>query len=168
MDDLNKIILIGRLGQEAEIKTLPSGNSVCNLSIVTESSWKDKNGERQTKSEWHKVVTFDQNMINYCQSFVGVGDSLYIEGRLTYRTVEIADGTTGKKIKLPEIHVTKYGGNIAIYRKKRSEGAEGTEKSHGGKYSDDDHEFIDVLDSETSKTTNRKSRKKDEEIPFDI
>lgn len=152
--DLNKVILIGRLGQEPEIRTLPNGNLVCNLSIVTETTWK-KDGERQTKSEWHKIVTFDQAMINYCQSFVGVGDSLYIEGKLTYRTIEQEESTVGKKLKLAEIQVGKFGGVISIYRKKR------TEEGHV------EEEQIKDLDDDAG-PKKRRNKKEEDPIPYDI
>lgn len=152
MNDLNKVILIGRLGQDPDIKTLPSGNLVCNLSIVTETSWK-KDGERQSKSEWHKVVTFDQNIITYCQEYIGVGDTLYIEGKINYRIIEADDSTNGKKSKVCEIHVGKYGGMISIFKKKRSENFD----ENGG---------ASHFDSEKKSPKNKKEE--DIEVPFDI
>lgn len=145
--NLNKIMIIGRLGKEADIKTMQNGGLVCNLSIVTETRWK-KDGEMQSKSEWHKVVTFDENLINYIQSYVNVGDTLYVEGKLTYRLIEPAENTTGAKIKIAEISVGKFDGHISVFKRKKS----------------DDY----TAQAETTPEGSKKRQKVEEDIPFDI
>lgn len=155
--DINKIILIGRVGQDPEIRNLPNGGLVCTLTIVTEMFYTNKEGKKTTKAEWHKVVTFDQAIITYCQERVNVGDTLYIEGRLTYRTIEPTDSTAGKKIKLAEIHVSKYNGTISMFKKKRAEGDFG--------------EIDSDSETESNGESSKKKRKAEEdadEIPFDI
>ena len=159
--DLNKVIMIGRLGQEPEIRTLPNGNLVCNLSIVTSTNWKNKDGEMQQKSEWHKIVTFDQSIITYCQNFLNVGDTIYIEGKISYRTIESSDSTSGKKLKLCEIHVGKYGGMIAIYKKKRQESDE------SGSFSDLDAESGTEDDGDAAPKKKRAGKKEEMTIPYD-
>jgi single stranded DNA-binding protein len=156
--DINKVILTGRVGQDPEIKTLNNGNFVCNLSVVTEMTWK-KNGEIQKKSEWHKVVTFDENIINYCRDFIKAGDSVYIEARLTYRVIEASESTNGKKIKIAELQVPKFGGMIAINFKKRSD-------EHNVEAQDE--EFSNFLDEAAPKGGKKIKKINEDEIPFDI
>lgn len=156
--DLNKVIMIGRLGKDPEIRTLPNGNLVCNLSIVTETSWK-KDGERQTKAEWHKIVTFDQAMITYCQEFINVGDTLYIEGRLTYRSIEAEESTAGKKLKLAEIQVGKFGGVISIFRKKRVD--ENRSEANEG-------DSFKTMDDDMAPKKKKAKNLEEDPIPYDI
>lgn len=162
MNDLNKVILIGRLGREPDIKTLQGGTVVCNLNIVTQSTWykKDMEGEKQkqTKSEWHKIVTFDPNIINYCQEYIGIGDTLYIEGKINYRVIEAEDSTNGQKSKICEIHVGKYGGTISIFQKKRSENFD----ENGG------NSHFDSEKKSSKKSNKNTDEIDDEEIPFDL
>ncbi len=83
---INKVILVGNLGRDPEIRSLNSGDKVCNLSIATSESWKDRNtGERQERTEWHRVVIFDQQLVDVCERFLSKGRKLYIEGQLQTR-----------------------------------------------------------------------------------
>ena len=83
---LNKVLLIGRLGADPEIKQMVSGKSVARLSLATSNTWKDKNtGERKEKTEWHRVVIFNEGLVNVVQQYVKKGTQVYIEGQLTTR-----------------------------------------------------------------------------------
>ena len=83
---LNKVLLIGRLGADPEIKQMVNGKSVARLSIATSQSWKDKSsGERKEKTEWHRVVIFNEGLVNVVQQYVKKGTQVYIEGQLTTR-----------------------------------------------------------------------------------
>jgi len=83
---LNKVLLIGRLGADPEIKQMVNGKSVARLSIATSNTWKDKNtGERKEKTEWHRVVIFNEGLVNVVQQYVKKGAQVYIEGQLTTR-----------------------------------------------------------------------------------
>ena len=83
---LNKVLLIGRLGADPEIKQMVNGKSVARLSLATSQSWKDKNtGERKEKTEWHRVVVFNEGLVNVVQQYVKKGAQVYIEGQLTTR-----------------------------------------------------------------------------------
>ena len=83
---LNKVQLIGRLGADPEIKQMVNGKSVARLSIATSQSWKDKSsGERKEKTEWHRVVIFNEGLVNVVQQYVKKGAQVYIEGQLTTR-----------------------------------------------------------------------------------
>tara|TARA_Y100000590_G_scaffold146905_1_gene168739 strand:+ start:36 stop:494 length:459 start_codon:yes stop_codon:yes gene_type:complete len=83
---LNKVLLIGRLGGDPEIKQMVNGKNVARLSIATSNTWKDKNtGEKKEKTEWHRVVIFNEGLVNVVQQYVKKGTQVYIEGQLTTR-----------------------------------------------------------------------------------
>lgn len=81
---LNKVLLIGRLGNDPEIKQTQGGKSFASLSLATSESWKDKNsGEKKEKTEWHRVVIFNEGLVNIVQQYLKKGAQIYIEGQLT-------------------------------------------------------------------------------------
>lgn len=83
---VNKVILVGNLGRDPEVRSMQSGDKVVNLSLATSESWKDKaTGERKEKTEWHRVVVFNQGLINVCENYLRKGSKLYIEGQLETR-----------------------------------------------------------------------------------
>ncbi|MCB1538080.1 MAG: single-stranded DNA-binding protein [Rhodospirillales bacterium] len=83
---VNKVMLIGNLGRDPEVKTMQNGGKVCNLSVATSESWKDKaTGERKEKTEWHRVVVFNENIINVCENYLKKGAKVYVEGQLETR-----------------------------------------------------------------------------------
>ena len=83
---LNKVLLIGRLGADPEIKQVVNGKSVARLSLATSQSWKDKNtGEKKEKTEWHRIVIFNEGLVKVVQQYVKKGSQVYIEGQLTTR-----------------------------------------------------------------------------------
>ena len=83
---LNKVLLIGRLGADPEIKQMVNGKSVARLSLATSNTWKDKNtGEKKEKTEWHRVVIFNEGLVKVVQQYVKKGAQVYIEGQLTTR-----------------------------------------------------------------------------------
>lgn len=83
---VNKVILIGNLGADPEIKTFPNGGRVCSMRLATSRSWTDKNsGERREITEWHSISVFDENSIRYSEKYLGKGSSLYVEGKLETR-----------------------------------------------------------------------------------
>lgn len=89
---VNKVILIGNLGQDPETKSLPSGSAVTNISVATSESWKDKQtGEKKEHTEWHKVVFFDR-LAEIAGQYLKKGSKVYIEGRLTTRKWQDKEG----------------------------------------------------------------------------
>ena len=83
---VNKVILVGNLGADPEVRTLPSGNKVVNLSVATSDSWRDKNsGERKEKTEWHRVVIFNEGLCRVAEQYLKKGAKVYIEGQLQTR-----------------------------------------------------------------------------------
>ena len=84
---LNKVTLIGNLGADPDVRTMQSGAEVCNLSVATTESWKDKNtGERRDKTEWHRVVIFSPGLVTVCKNYLKKGSKVYLEGALETRS----------------------------------------------------------------------------------
>jgi single-strand DNA-binding protein len=83
---VNKVILVGNLGADPEVRTLPSGGKVVNLSVATSDSWRDKNtGERREKTEWHRVVIFSEGLVRVAEQYLRKGSKVYLEGALQTR-----------------------------------------------------------------------------------
>lgn len=82
---LNKVMLIGRLGQDPELKYTPAGAAVLQMSLATDTSWKDQEGNAQTKTEWHRVVAW-RKIAEVISQYAKKGDRLYVEGKLTTRS----------------------------------------------------------------------------------
>ena len=89
---VNKAIVIGNLGRDPEVRALPSGQSVANLSVATKARFTDRNGERQEHTEWHRVVAFGK-LADNCQRLLSKGRQVYIEGRLRTRQYQAKDGS---------------------------------------------------------------------------
>jgi len=91
---VNKVILIGNLGREPEIRSMQNGGKVCNLSIATSERWKDRtSGEQQEKTEWHRVVLFDQKLVEVAEKYLTKGAKVYLEGQLQTRKWTDQSGT---------------------------------------------------------------------------
>ena len=83
---LNKVLLIGRLGADPEIKQMVNGKNVARLSLATSQTWKDKNtGEKKEKTEWHRIVVFNEGLVNVVQQYLKKGAQIYVEGQLSTR-----------------------------------------------------------------------------------
>ena len=110
---LNKVLLIGRLGADPEIKQMVNGKSVARLSIATSQSWKDKSsGERKEKTEWHRVVIFNEGLVNVVQQYVKKGANVYIEGQLSTRKWK--DESTGQDKYSTEIVLQGYNSSLTM------------------------------------------------------
>jgi single-strand DNA-binding protein len=90
---VNKVILIGNLGRDPDVRSMQNGGKVCNLSLATSESWKDKqSGERREKTEWHRVVLFNENLVSVAERYLKKGSKVYIEGQLETRKYQDKDG----------------------------------------------------------------------------
>src|SRR5881392_1313848 len=90
---VNKVILVGNLGRDPEVRRLTSGDPVVNLSIATSESWRDKNsGERKEKTEWHRVVIFNENIAKVAEKYLKKGSKVYLEGHIQTRKWTNKDG----------------------------------------------------------------------------
>jgi len=90
---INKVTLLGNIGQDPEIRTTQGGKELASFSLATSETWKDKaSGEKKTKSEWHKVVIFNDNLVNLVKNYTQKGSKIYLEGKLQTRDWEDKDG----------------------------------------------------------------------------
>jgi len=110
---LNKVLLIGRLGADPEIKQMVNGKSVARLSLATSQSWKDKNtGEKKEKTEWHRVVVFNEGLVNVVQQYLKKGAQIYVEGQLTTR--KWRDEQSGQDKYSTEIVIQGYNSSLTM------------------------------------------------------
>jgi len=109
---VNKVILVGNLGKDPEIRTLNSGERVANLSLATSEQWRDKSsGERKEKTEWHRVVIFNDNIVKVAENYLKKGSTVYIEGALQTRKWTDAQGVEKYST---EIVVGKFKGELTM------------------------------------------------------
>ena len=110
---LNKVLLIGRLGADPEIKQMVNGKSVARLSLATSQSWKDKNsGEKKEKTEWHRIVVFNEGLVNVVQQYLNKGAQVYIEGQLSTRKWK--DEQSGQDKYSTEILIQGYNSSLTM------------------------------------------------------
>jgi single-strand DNA-binding protein len=109
---VNKVILVGNLGKDPEIRTLNSGDRVANLTIATSETWRDKaSGEKKEKTEWHRVVIFNDNLVRVAENYLRKGSSVYIEGSL--QTRKWADNSGVEKYST-EVVLQKFRGELTM------------------------------------------------------
>ena len=110
---LNKVLLIGRLGADPEIKQMVNGKNVARLSIATSQSWKDKSsGERKEKTEWHRIVIFNEGLVSVVQQYLKKGANIYVEGQLSTRKWK--DETSGQDKYSTEIVLQGYNSSLTM------------------------------------------------------
>ena len=109
---VNKVILIGNLGADPEIRSLTSGDRVANLRVATSETWRDRNsGERKEKTEWHRVVVFNENIVKVCEQYLRKGAKVYIEGSI--QTRKWSDQSGVEKFST-EIVLQKFRGELTM------------------------------------------------------
>ena len=110
---LNKVLLIGRLGADPEVKQMVNGKSVARLSLATSQSWKDKNtGEKKEKTEWHRIVIFNEGLVGVVQQYLKKGANIYVEGQLSTRKWK--DEATSQDKYSTEIVLQGYNSNLTM------------------------------------------------------
>jgi len=92
MGSVNKVILVGRLGRDPEIKHSDTGKRIGNLSLATSEKWTDKNGEKQERTEWHRVVIFNDHLCGIAEKYLAKGSQIYVEGSIQTRKWTTNDG----------------------------------------------------------------------------
>jgi single-strand DNA-binding protein len=117
---LNMVQLIGNLGRDPEIRSTQDGKSVANLSLATSESWKDKNsGERKERTEWHRIVVFNDGLVNVIEQYLRKGSTVYIEGKL--QTRKWTDQSGAEKYTT-EIVLQPYQGKLVMLTKPKNGG----------------------------------------------
>jgi len=144
---VNKVILVGNLGRDPEIRSLPNGDRVANLSLATSESWRDKSsGERKEKTEWHRVSVFNDNIVKVVENYLKKGSTVYIEGQLETRKWTDKDGVEKYST---EVKVGKFNGVLTMLGSKqdgeRSSGSTGGgDDSYRSKPAEPDYDMGDV------------------------
>ena len=129
---VNKVILIGNLGADPEIRSLNSGDRVANLRVATSETWRDRtSGERKERTEWHRVVVFNENIVKVCENYLRKGSTVYIEGALQTRKYQ---DNSGQERYSTEIVLQKFRGELTMLDG-RGEGADRDEGGYGGGFS---------------------------------
>lgn len=132
---LNKVLLIGRLGNDPEIKQMQNGKSVARLSVATSESWKDKNtGERKEKTEWHRVVIFNEGLVSVVQKYLKKGAQVYIEGQLN--TNKYTD-SNGQEKYSTQIVLQGYNSSLTMLDGKNSSSGDSKKLENSQLPSDD-------------------------------
>jgi len=110
---LNKVLLIGRLGADPDIKQMVNGKSVARLSLATSQTWKDKNtGEKKEKTEWHRIVVFNEGLVNVVQQYLKKGAQIYVEGQLSTRKWK--DEQSGQDKYSTEIVIQGFNSSLTM------------------------------------------------------
>lgn len=152
-DMINKVILVGNVGQDPDVRVMQSGMKVANFAVATSESWKDKNGEKKENTEWHRIVVYGDKLPEIIEKYVKKGTKLYVEGSI--RSRKYTD-TTGQERTVFEIIVQNFGGTIKILDSRNS-------------HSTNEH-HDDSGSNEPQKTNNNdridQSVHIDDEIPF--
>ena len=126
---VNKVILVGNLGRDPEIRSLNSGDRVANLSLATSETWRDRNsGERKERTEWHRVVIFNDNLVKVAENYLRKGSKVYIEGALSTR--KFTDQSGAEKYST-EVVLQKFRGELTMLDGK-GEGGGREEGDFGG------------------------------------
>ena len=127
---VNKVILVGNLGRDPEIKSMPSGSSIANLSIATSENWRDKNsGERKEKTEWHRVVVFSEGLVRIVEQYLKKGSKVYIEGQLETRKWQDKDGNDKYST---EVVLRNFNSTLTMLDGRNAEGGGGWDSDRGG------------------------------------
>ncbi|GGZ39495.1 single-stranded DNA-binding protein [Asticcacaulis endophyticus] len=135
---VNKVILVGNLGKDPEIRTLNSGDRVANLTVATSESWRDKmSGERKEKTEWHRVVIFNDNLAKIAEQYLRKGSTVYLEGSLQTRKWTDQQGVEKYST---EVVLQKFRGELTLLGGRGDSGGQSNQSSGGydqGGYGDD-------------------------------
>jgi single-strand DNA-binding protein len=156
---VNKVILVGNLGRDPEVRRLNSGQPVVNLRVATSESWRDKNtGERQERTEWHNVVIFNENLAKVAEQYLKKGSKVYIEGQLQTRKWQ---DQSGQDRYTTEVVLQRYRGELTMLDGRGD---------RGGEMVDSGGDFGRSAPLENGRTPERANRplaeELDDEIPF--
>jgi len=152
---INKVVLVGNLGRDPEIRHTASGSKIAHLSVATSDTWRDKNGERQEKTEWHRVVIFNSNLADFAERVLKKGSKVYVEGSL--QTRKFTDSNGVEKFTT-EIVLGSFRGELVVLDGRADSNTSAGDTADGETAPDAG------WDSATAGTT--KTETFDDEIPF--
>jgi len=136
---VNKVILVGNLGNDPDVRTMQSGDKVVNLSLATSDTWKDKTtGERRENTQWHRIVVFNKGLVNVCENYLRKGSKIYIEGQLETRKWQ---DQSGQDKYTTEVVLRPYRSELTMLDSKGSGGGAGS----GGGFGDNQMGGYDTM-----------------------
>ncbi len=162
---VNKVILVGNLGRDPEVRTFQNGGKVCNLRIATSENWKDRNtGERRERTEWHSVAIFSEPVARIAEQYLRKGSKVYIEGQLETRKWQ---DQSGQDRYSTEVVLRPYSGQLTLLDGRDSNGGGGGfGGGGGGGYQDDRDQGYGGGSDSGSGPARAPARDIDDEIPF--
>jgi single-strand DNA-binding protein len=122
MAGLNKVMLIGNLGDDPEARSLNNGGEVVNLRVATSENWKDKDGNRQERTEWHRVVIFNENLAKVAKNYLRKGSKVYLEGQIQTRKWQDQSGADKYST---EIVLQRFRGELVLLDARQADGSQG-------------------------------------------
>jgi single-strand DNA-binding protein len=154
---VNKVVLVGNLGRDPEVRSTQQGSELCNLSIATSETWRDKGtGEKRERTEWHRVVIFNENLVRVAKDFLQKGRKVYIEGQLQTRKWQ---DQSGQDRYSTEIVLGRFRGDLQILDSRGQGGG-------GGHMGDTGGGGYDSLPDDSSPGQAMPPAELDDEIPF--
>jgi len=155
---LNKVTLIGNLGNDPEVRSTTNGSKVATLSVATSNQWKDKSGEKQEKTEWHRVVLWNSQyskLADLAEQYCKKGDKVYVEGAIEYRSWQDREGQTRYTTEIKAKEIILLGGKGGAPSESAPSRASAPAKAGSGGAKDESFaDFPEALDSE------------DDDLPF--
>ena len=128
---VNKVILVGNLGRDPEVRTTQDGRKIVNLSVATSESWRDKaTGERKERTEWHRVVIFNERLAEVASNYLRKGTHVYLDGQL--QTRKWTDNQSGQEKYTTEVVLQNFRGELQILDSRGGRGGEGGGERAGG------------------------------------
>ena len=162
---VNKVIILGNLGVDPEVRSFPNGGKVCNLRIATSENWKDRNtGERREKTEWHSVAIFSEPLVRIAEQYLKKGSKVYIEGQLETRKWQ---DQSGQDRYTTEVVLRPYTSTLTMLDSRGDTGSQGSyigESNDDNNYSTDPSDASKNLSNDTSSPS--AAQDFDDEIPF--
>ena len=158
---VNKVILIGNLGRDPEVRSFQNGGKVCNLRIATSETWKDRNtGERRERTEWHTVAVFSEGLVRVCEQYLRKGSKVYLEGKLQTRKWQ---DQSGQDRYSTEVVLQGFDATLVML--------DGRSESGGGGYGGGDQGgygggYDEGYGGGSQQSSSTPSRDLDDEIPF--
>ena len=133
---VNKVILVGNLGRDPEVRSMQDGRSMVNMSVATSDTWRDRqSGERKERTEWHRVVIFNEKLAEVAQKFVRKGSKIYVEGQLSTRKWT---DQSGQERYTTEVVIPRFGGALTMLDGRSGGGGEAGAGAGAGAGMDDD------------------------------
>jgi len=156
---INKVILVGNLGRDPEVRSMQDGGKIVQLSLATSENWKDRNsGERRERTEWHRVVIFNEALGNIAEQYLRKGSTVYIEGQLQTRKW----GEPGQEKYTTEVVLQRYRGELTMLGNRQDQGSAGNYISQDTGFDGGSSQNM----IERSNDAGRELEDLDDEIPF--